>query len=114
MQKELQQQLSNSFPWLKVPINCGNGWYSLLWEMGIKISDYLKKQNINNFKILKIEENFGSLKIQTSPSNKEIDNLINLVQENSNYICEYCGQQGIQYNFQGWVITVCDDCMRTL
>lgn len=114
MQKELQEQFLSTFKWIDAPIQCGNGWYALLWNLNLKINEYLEKRNIKNFRVIEIKEKFGSLRIHSKPIYKEIQSLIDLAEEQSNFICEFCGDNGFQYNIRGWVTTICNSCLHEI
>lgn len=92
-------------------IECGKGWNKLI----IPILDYIDLYNSGHddkIEILQIKEKFGGLRIYTSFSTPELDQLINDAEEQSFKTCEYCGSTKNVSQTTGWIKTLCRKCMR--
>lgn len=92
-------------------IECGKGWNKLI----IPILDYIDLYNSGHddkIEILQIKEKFGGLRIYTSFSTPELDQLIDDAEEQSFKICEYCGSTENVSQTTGWIKTLCSKCMR--
>ena len=92
-------------------IECGKGWNKLI----IPILDYIDLYNSGHddkIEILQIKEKFGGLRIYTSFSTPELDQLIDDAEEQSFKTCEYCGSTENVSQTTGWIKTLCSKCMR--
>lgn len=92
-------------------IECGKGWNKLI----IPILDYIDLYNSGHddkIEILQIKEKFGGLRIYTSFSTPELDQLIDDAEEQSFKTCEYCGSTENVSQTTGWIKTLCRKCMR--
>jgi hypothetical protein len=113
MNEKLQMKLLSTFPFYdnSCDVYCGNGWVKVLEFMSSKIDMYARNQSIDNLKIYKIRQECGSLKVYSNTNDKVILSFIKEAEEVSNKVCEYCGKDGEVYNIQGWLITLCEDCI---
>lgn len=92
-------------------IECGKGWNKLI----IPILDYIDLYNSGHddkIEILQIKEKFGGLRIYTSFSTPELDQLIDDAEEQSFKTCEYCGSTENISQTTGWIKTLCSKCMK--
>ena len=93
-------------------IECGNGWNKLITP----ILDYIDLYNSGHddkIEILQIKEKFGGLRIYTSFSTPELDQLIDDAEEQSFKTCEYCGStENVSQTKTGWIKTLCSKCMK--
>ena len=92
-------------------IECGKGWNKLI----IPILDYIDLYNSGHddkIEILQIKEKFGGLRIYTSFSTPELDQLIDDAEEQSFKTCEYCGSTENVTQTTGWIKTLCSKCME--
>ena len=92
-------------------IECGKGWNKLI----IPILDYIDLYNSGHddkIEIFQIKEKFGGLRIYTSFSTPELDQLIDDAEEQSFKTCEYCGSTENVSQTTGWIKTLCRKCMR--
>lgn len=92
-------------------IECGKGWNKLI----IPILDYIDLYNSGHddkIEIFQIKEKFGGLRIYTSFSTPELDQLIDDAEEQSFKTCEYCGSTKNVSQTTGWIKTLCRKCMR--
>lgn len=124
MKIELEQRLMKSFPFMRahnwsgksldfpISCDCGDGWFSLIYELCEKIQKVLNnesKEFKESFYVLQIKEKFASLRVCTSCINDEIDKLIDAVETDSTHICEECGASGEARTKYGWKKTLCEE-----
>ena len=93
-------------------IQCGDGWFNIIDKLNFKITKYLNKYSIKNFKIEGIGEILGGLKIDTNIKDDTIEEFINEAIMDSYNTCEYCGEKASSYNISGWIITLCENCFN--
>lgn len=113
-----QNQHNPKHPYELFGIECNKGW-SKLYQPLIEVC----KQN--NIAILQIKEKFGGLRFYIAGTPEGLDwiqDLIDIVEEQSFYTCEDCGiVKGVYKNGKesivtttgkGWILTLCEDCRR--
>ena len=88
MKKELLDKLIDRFPYIQNEhnvglqwgsgVDCGDGWYELLYTLLEKIEDIYKRnnRNINDFTIEQIKEKYGELRFYASSNIPEVNALI--------------------------------------
>lgn len=123
MNKENQKKLRDRFEFM-VPkktegpqyayplfgIECGDGWFDLLWKLCEGIEKQLKKDKIKDFEVNQIKEKFAGLRFYVAGCNNKIRKLIDKAEEKSCKICEECGEKGKRVHIRGWYLTLCDEC----
>lgn len=131
MQDITEEKLQQRFPLLlessyytdrpKTPIQieCGKGWYPIIWEICEKVEDCARIGNIKlgqndegtGFYFVQVKEKFGTLRIYTSFSYDLIDLVIDWGTQMSHLICEVCGGVGkTERGSNGWINTLCKKC----
>ena len=85
----------------------GDGWYKLLEELVLKISEVDKERAI---RVVQIKEKFGTLRFYVSWSTEEIDKLIEEAEKKSSNTCDICGGVSKVKNKNGWLHNICDIC----
>ena len=95
-------------------IECGSGWYDLIWGLCEQIEEELDKETAdvrNKFAITQVKEKLGRLRINTYAANKAIDDLVTKAERKSLGICQRCGKPGKLRKGSYWS-TLCDDCCQ--
>ena len=95
-------------------IECGSGWYDLIWDLCEQIEEELNKETQvarNKFAITQVKEKLGRLRINTYAANKAIDDLVTKAERKSLGICERCSKPGKLRKGRYWS-TLCDACGR--
>lgn len=59
--------------------------------------------------VTQVKEKFGGLRIYASTDSNSLD-LIDVLEEESLKICEFCGNEGRSVNIRGWYKTLCPKC----
>ena len=89
----------------------GQGWFELIYDLGRKITDYC---NDNNYELptpRQIKEKFGTLRFYcTIPEDPDelIRGWIRHAEEQSEYLCEECGEAGETLSDGGRIYTTCN------
>jgi len=123
MRKDLKQKLYNDFPslykqrvlspresCLAFGVECGDGWFQLIYDLSKKIME------INSeVQATQVKEKYGGLCFYVGnvsiKSADEVFAIIDKAEELSLKICENCGEPGKQ-NEYGWILTLCDGCRK--
>jgi hypothetical protein len=98
---------SNNFP-----IDCGNGWYQLIFKLCRQIKKYLRKhpEIAKDFQVVQIKQKFGGLRFYVSASSEIISRYIHLAMHKSYNICESCGHSPAKEYGKCWIVTLCKKC----
>lgn len=88
---------------------CGDGWFSLIYNLSKDIQDYIDRNNLNQVEVFQVKEKFGSLCFYIDQGDDYIFDLINKVEKDSCSICEFCGSPG-KIIGGGWLMCLCDNC----
>lgn len=123
MNKENTQKLVKAFPHLYKDFyvsitqscmpwgfDCGDGWFSLIWELSEKLSKYdvTASQVKEKYASLSYYINYGDV------TNKQVDAIDAAVEEaytKSCVTCELCGKKG-KMNKNGWLSVLCTKCRK--
>lgn len=125
MKKELQDKLYKDFPNLyqqrKLPmtqtcmywgIETGDGWFDLIYELSDKITKIDPE-----VQAVQVKEKYGTLRFYVGPVDKEksdaVYDIISEYESKSANTCEHCGSTDNVTQTQGWIVTLCDKCMKT-
>lgn len=61
----------------------------------------------HDFHVTQIKEKFGGLRFYFTPFDKLLVQLINVIEQQSFHVCEWCGKPG-ELRKEGWYRTLCD------
>jgi hypothetical protein len=92
-------------------LQCGPGWYGIIWELSEKIQQIvqtLPEEDRKNFTVAQVKQKFGLLRFVIDDWNEDIRALIKEYELKSLTICEECGQAGIQRNKSNWLYVSCE------
>lgn len=107
-------------------IECGDGWFDLIWELSEKLEELENKKiaampaneiaknelaDLINYKlnVVQVKEKMGDLRFYVDNATEEQWRLIQEYEKRSLSICEACGKPGKLYN-DGWLYVACEDC----
>jgi hypothetical protein len=93
-------------------IECDNGWYFLLDNLMNCIQNYCKNNKVDPINITQIKEKYGALSFYYNGGDKLIDGMVWLAEDLSYKICERCGSTKNVKQTEGWIITLCEKCMK--
>lgn len=121
MNKDLERQLVQRYPWVKngntlngynIVCDCSDGWYAHIYDMLGRIEEYYKQNaaDINNIKVLEIKEKYGELRVYADCSLEGAYSIIKEYELGATEICEVCGQPEKIDKENGWVKTICCNC----
>lgn len=118
MKQELQQKLYDDFPDLYqqrhlsiqascMPwgFDCGEGWFSLIYDLSKKITAIAP-----DVQATQVKEKFGGLRFYFSGGNDEVYELVDAAEDESYKICENCGSRDGVTQSKGWIRTECEKC----
>ena len=112
MKPKLEARLFKRFSKLFAPdcmfIECGGGWYNLLWHVFIQLERTLSPDS--HFAVRQVKEKFGLLRIYVFAGNEATGKLTHQAEADSRTICERCGKSGKLRKVWHMVATLCDDC----
>ncbi len=92
-------------------IGCGEGWYSLIFELDAELAKLDP-----NYEIAQIKEKFGALRFYCSSEAADeatfnaMNSLIAIAENRSMHICEACGAAGVLGKRNHWLMTRCPGC----
>jgi hypothetical protein len=127
MKTELTEKLYNDFPdlyeqrsWsiqdscMAWGFECGDGWYDLIYQLSkdlMAVSDKVRA--------VQVKEKYGGLRFYFTYSDhvskavdKKVFSLISKAEKESYKICEHCGSRDNVKQTQGWIVTLCGECME--
>lgn len=99
-------------------VECGDGWFMLLDNLLSSIESHLNPENTWPRKeriplqIDQIKEKFGGLRFYYHGGDNEVRGMVRLTEHLSYSICEECGSTKNVTQTKGWIITLCEDCMK--
>lgn len=117
--EELLNQKEIVLP-IQFGFECGDGWYMLLETLLRSIESHLNPENSWPRKeriplqIVQIKEKWGGLSFYYSGGDAEVNGMVDLAESLSYEICEHCGSTKNVDQTEGWVTTLCEDCMPKL
>lgn len=107
MNKKDYSTLSKKYPafcsFIGAAFECGIGWYDLLDDLIGTIAIIEPTMYATQ-----IKEKYGGLRVYTSYSTDDVDDLIEEAERISYTICETCGKPGKLYD-TGWMTTACEE-----
>lgn len=97
------------------------GWIELIYKVCKQIQALINNYNEKfEIRITQIKQRFGTLRIRytlNSDISKELKLIINSIiqkaENDSNNICEKCGEFGKLRNDSFWIHTYCDECEKS-
>ena len=130
MKQELQDKIFEDFPELfelrrpreegeKVMpsicygLECGDGWYDLIYTLCSQITNYLKwNKKDDKVQVVQVKEKFGGLRFYTNGVPEEVSGMISMAEAMSYKICEVCGNKSKTNSIGGWYETTCEEHRR--
>jgi hypothetical protein len=85
-------------------------WRPPVLEALEKISEIVKREELDDFRIVQIKEKFASLRIYTNYSTDEIDAAIDEAESTCAHTCMKCGSPDGKFRQSGWLTIECDEC----
>jgi hypothetical protein len=104
------KKVDNRTPYYMFGVECGDGWFKLLWKLCEDIEKNLRKGE--EFEVTQIKEKFAGLRFYHMGGNDKISELIDNAEEKSMFICEDCGKKGKIKKHMGWLQTLCGKCYK--
>jgi hypothetical protein len=95
-------------------LEVSENWLPTLDKGFQEIADIVKKENLNDFRIIQVKEKFGGLRVYSRYSIDEIDEIIDRMETEVETICEKCGSTEGKFRSNGWMRITCDKCEEGL
>lgn len=113
---EMENKLIKDFPFMIFnnecfPMEWGDGWLELFYNMCFELKEELDKYDYTNeFHWLQLKEKFGSARCyyNSCPTESKVEEIIDKFESNSQYVCELCGNKGEIREDIGWMTCLCD------
>lgn len=87
---------------------CNDGWFNLLDELSEKLTKVSPE-----CQAVQVKEKYGTLRFYVDCANDEAYDIISEYEGKSANTCEHCGSTDNVTQTQGWIVTLCDKCMKT-
>ncbi|MCU7958478.1 MAG: hypothetical protein KZQ58_00415 [gamma proteobacterium symbiont of Bathyaustriella thionipta] len=119
MNEENKDKLYRSFPDLYEQLKeddyyfftCHDGWFDLLWRISEYVTKAAEKQGLEP-RVVQIKEKFGELRFYMVGSNRELHQSVQKLCDESQHICERCGQPGsFRVTGAGYWCVRCPACL---
>jgi len=124
MKKELQESLFQKYPKIFVQrqlpmsqtcmcwgIECGDGWFKLLDTLCNHLTFNIERNGAPQLEAIQVKEKFGTLRFYIHGGNNEQYAAIHFAELLSGDICERCGSNQEVTQTQGWIKTLCKECL---
>jgi hypothetical protein len=92
-------------------ISCGDGWYWLLDNLCNCLQSHIDRNNHLQIKATQIKEKFGGLCFYTQGQDDYLTGHIRFAEHLSMSICESCGTTENVTQTEGWIKTICQNCL---
>jgi hypothetical protein len=98
-------------------LQCGDGWFDLVWRLCERLEPVVSELNEvlpddDRFEVLEVKQKMGTLRFYVSHHSAAIDAEIEATRLESLRTCEYCGRPGSLRNTDGWLATLCGECLQ--
>lgn len=117
MKKELQEILFEQFPKLysqrhlskqetcmSIGICCGDGWFDLLKNLSLELTEYC-----NDIEAVQVKEKFGGLRFYVNKHDEKISEIISKFEKMSYSICRECGKENDnKISYRGQSCSLCN------
>lgn len=90
-------------------IQCGDGWFDLIWKMSEEIETLARAQNIPIPEMSEIKQKMGGLRVRLFSNNPTIVAAVKDVEEMALYTCEKCGRSGKLRRMKGLISVRCEE-----
>ncbi len=109
-----QSKLSPSETCMCWGFECGDGWFDLIYKLSKDIINISE----DGVEAIQVKEKFGGLRfywientLLTDEQLSEINKLVDAAEDESYKICEKCGSREDIKQTDGWITTLCKNCM---
>lgn len=73
---------------------CGDGWYQLLYDLSLELSNYLAEHPELDFEVVQVKSKFGILHFHLNGSDTATGKMIVLARQRASDNCELTGKPG--------------------
>ena len=93
-------------------VECDRGWYDIIKPLFAYIEEYNKKNPDNKIVVQQCKEKWGELRYYVNHGDKTLYDMIDKAEKESWKTCEHCGSKENVIHTEGWIWTVCKDCLQ--
>ena len=93
-------------------VECDKGWYGIIKPLFDYIEEYNKKNPDNKIVVQQCKEKWGELRYYVNHGDKTLYDMIDKAEKESWKTCEHCGSKENVIHTEGWIWTVCKDCLQ--
>lgn len=131
MNEELEKRLVTAFPHLfpgyrgdpakscmAFGMECGDGWFTILWGLCLSIDGYYKNLELNNqpapvpVTFTQVKEKYGTLTVYYSGGDRSVRSIVSMAEAMSSLTCEACGSTtDVKASRSGWLYIRCQSCI---
>lgn len=128
---EQRKKLTEVYPYL-IPVNGWTGkiepdydysyiqgeqlpdsWFKLFLLLCKNLHPMIVKSNLlHSFYFVQLKEKYGTMRVHTSGCTNNMNDLINVYESFSKYICQHCGKFPTKVMTTGWITFLCEDCLK--
>jgi hypothetical protein len=96
---------------------CGDGWFYPIQRLCERLELLVSELTATlpageRFEVLQVKQKLGELRFYVSHRNPAIDSEIEDARLSSLRTCEQCGGPATLRNKNGWLLTLCDQCVN--
>ena len=95
-------------------VECGEGWKDIIQPLFNYVEEYNKEHQDSSIEILQVKEKWGELFFYVSHEDRKLCDMINDAEAESWKTCECCGSKENIVHTDGWIMTICKDCLKKL
>jgi hypothetical protein len=125
MDKKLQKELFKKYPkifrqkdlsmketCMCLGIETGDGWYNLIDNLCSFLQFNIDNNNYPQIEAVQVKEKYGTLRFYCNGGNDSQEGTISFAEYLSGFICERCGSTDNVNQTEGWIVTLCEKCMK--
>lgn len=125
MKKELQDEIYKKYPKIFAQkdkpmtetcmcwgLACGDGWYWLIDNLCSLLQWDIDHNGHPQIEAVQVKEKYGTLRFYTDGHDEKQSGYIDFAEHISGIICEDCGSMDRVTQTKGWVVTLCNKCMK--
>lgn len=93
-------------------IECGDGWYQILYDLSQQLEDHRAKHPALDFEVFQVKSKMGRLRFHLNwPVAVVVSDIVSSACSRADTICELCGKSGLLYSntLIAPIMVLCDE-----